>query len=146
MKFNPSVLLTLLLCFAASSSWAGEAEEVTETLYQRLGGEAGVRTIVQGTLERHLANPTVVSYFQHIDQAWLEDSVVAFFSAGTGGPNDYQGQDMVTAHAHLRITDAEFDAAVADVLASVTASGANQAAHDEVQTILLSFRPQIVAQ
>lgn len=117
-----------------------------ETLYERLGGAEGVDKIVAGTLERHLENPTVAPYFKHLDLEWLHESVVAFFSAGTGGPNNYTGADMVTAHAHLKLNDEEFDAAVADVLASVQASGASQQAHDEVAAILASFRPQVVQQ
>ena len=135
-------LAALLGC--SLNAWAGDAE--TETLYQRLGGAEGVETIVRGTIDRHMENPEVVAYFQHIDHEWLIQSVIAFFSAGTGGPSNYTGADMVTAHAHLKLNDAEFDAAVADVLDSVKASGASQSAHDEVAAILESFRPQVVAQ
>lgn len=137
------VVLCVLLGMAFNTTtFAGD----DATLYERLGGEEGVRTIVEGTIDRHLENPEVVAYFQHIDHEWLIDSVIAFFTAGTGGPNNYAGADMVTAHKHLKLNDAEFDTAVADVLASVKASGAPQDAYDEVAVILESFRGQVVMQ
>lgn len=140
-------MAALVLAVTLSATTVQAAETAgTETLYQRLGGAEGVRSIVRGTLERHVANPKVAAYFQHLDLAWLENSVVAFFSAGTGGPNEYTGRDMGSVHAHLKLNDEEFDSAVADVLASVDANGADQATHDEVQAILLSFRPVIVVQ
>jgi len=138
-----TTIIGLVFMILASATWADEHEA---SLYERLGGAEGIETIADGLLSRHLENPTVAKYFKHLDLAWLRGSVIAFLAGGTGGPANYTGADMVTAHAHLKLTDEEFDSAVADVLASVKASGADQVAFDEVQAILLSFRSQVVSQ
>ena len=142
MKIRTTVI-GLLFTILASVTWADEHEA---SLYEHHGGADGIETIADGLLPRHLENPTVTKYFKYLDLAWLRGSVIAFLSAGTGGPANYTGANMVTAHAHLKLTDEEFDSAVADVLASVKASGADQVAFDEVQAILLSFRSQVVSQ
>ena len=140
MKARNTIIVVLLTLLTSSAVGAdGEA-----TLYERLGSAEGIETIVDGLMERHLKNPTVSKYFRHLDQDWIRNSVIAFLAVGTGGPSNYVGADMVTAHAHLKLTDEEFDSAVADVVASVKASGAEQDAVNEVEAILLSFRSQVV--
>lgn len=117
------------------------------TLYERLGGGAGVQKIISDTVSLHLENPTIKHRMVGVDLEYLVASVSAFFSAGTGGPNNYTGPDMATAHAGMMLSNEEFDAAVADILAAVMANvDDGQVERDEVQTILLSFRDQVVGQ
>ena len=142
MKIRFSIILLLFALLTSTVAWADEHEA---TLYERLGGAEGIETIANGLLERHLENPIIAKYFKHLDLDWLRGSVSAFLAAGTGGPANYTGADMVTAHAHLKLNDEEFDSAVTDVVASVKASGAEEGAASEVEAILLSFRSQVVS-
>src|SRR5207237_10355799 len=48
------------------------------------------------------------------DVTKLKDQLVAFVSQATGGPIKYQGKTMREAHRGMGITNAEFDAALAD--------------------------------
>jgi hemoglobin len=70
--------------------------------------------------------------------------VTAFFAAGTGGPNKYEGRDMTTTHASMGMSDADFDSAVADVLKAVGKNVDDQAVADEVNAILQSLRPAVM--
>lgn len=115
------------------------------TLYERLGGGEGVQKIIDHTISLHLENPTIKQRMEGVDLDYLAASVAAFLSAGTGGPNNYTGPDMATAHAGMMLSNEEFDAAVADVLTAVMANvDDGEAEHDEVQAILLSLRDQVV--
>jgi hemoglobin len=144
MKTRLTAALGLTVSLWASAALGGEAV-ARASLYERLGGMEGIQSIVRKTIDLHAANPTIAAYVLHIDQEWLVGSVAAFFAAGTGGPNQYTGIDMVTAHAHLDLTNEEFDAAVSDVLAALDAHEIDAASHEEVETILNSFRGQVVS-
>jgi len=140
------LVVSLCLAFALVTPAVADEGESAPSLYERLGGATGIDAILDNTLERHLANPLLAPYFQHLDREWFKQAGAAFFAAGTGGPNNYAGRDVVSAHAHLRIGDEVFDAAIADILVSVEANGADQATRDEVAAILESFRVQVVTQ
>jgi hemoglobin len=57
------------------------------SLYERLGGEAGVRKIVNDVLDNNQNNPLIGHHFQHVEMDRLKQLVFEFFSMGTGGPH-----------------------------------------------------------
>jgi hemoglobin len=65
-------------------------------LYERLGGEIGVRKIVNDVLDKNSNNPLIGYHFRNIDMDKLKQLVFEFFSMGTGGPHKYTGRDMRT--------------------------------------------------
>jgi len=143
MKYAMIIFLSLASFFCLNLA-IGDEPAAKPSLYQRLGEMEGIENIVAKTIELHESNPTIAAYVAHIDQDWLVGSVTAFFAAGTGGPNSYTGVDMVTAHAHLDLTNEEFDAAVSDVLAAAEAHNVDADSRAEVNDILQSFRGAIV--
>jgi hemoglobin len=119
-------------------------ESTTATLYERLGGWDGIDRVARDTIARHHKNPAISHYFDKVDDDLLAAHVTAFFSAGTGGPSKYEGRDMTTTHANMKLSDADFDSAVADVLSAVTANGIGAAEKAEVAAILESLRPAVM--
>lgn len=85
------------------------------TLYDRLGERDAIGAVVDRFYERVLADEALAPYFEDVDVDELRDHQTAFLSAVAGGPDEYSGDDMATAHAGLAITDDDFDA-VADHL------------------------------
>ena len=123
---------------------AAEEEAAAPSLYERLGGDEGLTKIVRDTIALHHKNPDISNHFTEVDDDVLAGHVIAFFAAGTGGPADYQGRDMTTAHASMGISDAEYDSAVADVLKAVKANGVDADSAAEVAAILESLRPAVM--
>lgn len=123
---------------------ADEAAAPAATLYERLGGMDGIRSIVRDTIKLHLGNPAIAHYFDGVDTDRLAGHVTAFFAAGSGGPANYQGRDMTSAHAGMGLTTEAFDSAVADVLKAVEANGIGEAEKAEVAAILESLRPAVM--
>lgn len=98
-------------------------------LYVRLGGERAIVALVDDFVPRVLANPRVNFARANTPRPWqptpdnvarLKQRFVQFFGTATGGPQKYEGEDMVTAHRGLRVTHAEFDALLDDLRASMT--------------------------
>ena len=121
-----------------------EAADSGPTLYERMGSWEGVDKIVADTIALHLKNEEIVDILDGIDLDKLHANVTAFFAAGTGGPNKYEGRDMTSAHASLGLTEADFDAAVSDVLKAVRKNVEDEAVAEEVNAILQSLRPAVM--
>ena len=102
---------------------AAEEKAAAPSLYERLGAADGLAQIVRDTIALHHENPNIAHYFTDVDDDVLAGHVIDFFAAGTGGPVNYKGRDMTTAHASMKMSDADFDSAVADVLKAVEANG-----------------------
>jgi len=133
-----------LLAFGQPVLAGEEAAAEGPTLYERMGSWDGIDKIVADTLALHQENEEIVDILDGIDLERLHANVTAFFAAGTGGPNKYEGRDMTTAHAPLGLTEADFDAAVSDVLKAVAMNVEDEAVADEVNAILQSLRPAVM--
>ena len=123
---------------------AAEEEAAAPSLYERLGAADGLAQIVRDTIALHHENPDIAHYFAEVDDDVLAGHVIDFFAAGTGGPANYKGRDMTTSHASMNMSDADFDAAVADVLKAVKANGVDAESTAEVAAILESLRPAVM--
>lgn len=114
------------------------------SLYERLGGEAGVRKIVNDVLDKNLNNLHIGSHFRHVEMDRLKQLVFEFFSMGTGGPHQYTGRDMVTAHTGLNISEEDFQIANQDTVQALKENGVGEAEINEVITILDSMKGDVI--
>ena len=144
-RFVQALAVGCLFCVAAAVPFdrVTAAEEVP-TLYSRLGSWDGIHRIVMDTIANHQRNPAIAHYFEDVDTDKLAAHVTAFFAAGTGGPNKYEGRDMTTAHASMGLSNDDFDKAVADVLLALDQNDIGAAEKAEVANILESLRPAVM--
>ena len=114
------------------------------SLYERLGGADNVKKIAASLVENHLSNPAISTRFENVDADKLKILASTFIAAGTGGPNDYQGRDMLATHRGMNISAAEFMAVLDDALNALGSNGVGQAEQEEMLYILYSMRADIV--
>lgn len=120
---------------------------MSSTLYERLGGADKVAQIASDIVEAHLVNPTIKSRFEVVEDVdQLKEHVRTFFSSGTGGPDAYEGRDMLSAHKGMNVSEEELVAAIDDVLAVLNKHQTGQQEKDEVLAILYSMKDEIVRQ
>jgi hemoglobin len=93
------------------------------SIYDSIGGDTAVSAAVDGFYARVLADPRLAPFFTGVDTRHLKAHQRAFIAAALGGPDIYAGRDMATAHAGLDIGDAEFDAVVAHLAATLRGLG-----------------------
>jgi hemoglobin len=135
-----------------------------KSLYDRLGGEKSIAQIMDDFVNRAMADPRVnwerkgitVGGFttqrnksvqwnaSPLNVAQLKKHLVQFLSLSTGGPTFYDGPEMKNAHTNLHITNAEFDAAIGDLKASLDKLQVPNKEQKEVLAIFESTRPQVV--
>ena len=123
MKRMLAITILVLMSAVVVSSFAEEKE--TPSLYDRLGGVYAIASVVDDFIERILvndvlnANPAVNKARQTVPKAGLKYRVTELVCQVTGGPCVYSGRSMKDSHAHLNITEAEWDAMVKDFVASL---------------------------
>ena len=86
---------------------------MSESLYNRIGGEAAVDAAVDIFYRKVLADDSINEFFDGIDMVEQAAKQKAFLTFAFGGPNNYSGKDMRDGHAHLvkrGLTDKHFDA------------------------------------
>lgn len=114
------------------------------SLFERLGGNAGITAIASDVVDFHVANKVIGTRFANSDVDAMKHAAATFFIAGTGGENVYKGKDMLAAHKGMNISAAEFMAVLDDALAALQKHGIGQREQEEVLYILYSMRSNIV--
>ena len=116
-----------------------------KTLYERLGGEAAIRKLANDIAENHLANPLIKTRFEIVeDMDKTKQMVFEFICAGTGGPQTYTGNDMLTAHKGMNISEQEFIAVVDDILAAMDQNNMGETEKNDMLAIAYSLKDEII--
>ena len=113
-------------------------------IYDNIGGVSVIADAVEEFYGRLLADPILSGFFEEADAARLETHQRMFITAVLGGPDAYQGRDMRAAHAHLPITDRDFDLFLEHLAATLTDLGTASDRVDEVMEALAPLRVEIV--
>jgi hemoglobin len=93
----------------------GSTQEKQVSLYDRLGGLAPISVVVSDFIDALVpdavlnANPAIDAARKRVPAPYLKYHVTALVCQATGGPCQYHGRGMKEAHAHLNITEREWD-------------------------------------
>jgi hemoglobin len=68
------------------------------TLFDKLGGTDAIDVVVDKFYEFMLVDPEVNHFFQNTDMKKQRMRQKQFITMVTGGPHNYEGKDMKTAH------------------------------------------------
>ena len=118
---------------------------MTTTLYQRLGGAEGMARLVDDVVAAHLCNPIVKTRFENVkDLGHLNQMACEFFSAGSGGPENYTGRDMLATHKGMNISEQEYLAVMDDIMGAMDKNRLGPDAKKDVIAILYSLKGEII--
>ncbi|HUP20935.1 MAG TPA: group 1 truncated hemoglobin [Gemmatimonadota bacterium] len=129
------------------------AADTQVSLYDRLGGEAAIRSVVDDLVTRAAADDTLNFTREGTSNEWeatdenialFKERMVQFVGQATGGPQTYEGQDMGVAHAGMEITNAEFDRLGGHLQAALQAHDVPAAEQQELLAIVETTRSAIV--
>jgi len=116
------------------------------SLFERLGGEAAVDAAVDVFYEKVIADPRISSYFDGLDMVAQANKQKAFLTMAFGGPNNYTGQDMRNAHAHLGLLGEHFDAVVENLAATLSELGVSDEDIQDVAAVAETTRADVLGQ
>ena len=96
--------------FAATAEARAQRQKA-KPLYERLGGRVALEAVVGDIIELHFTEEVTKLLTKGVDKQKLIRLVVEWLCRASGGAEQYTGRDMVSAHAHLNMTDVHFMAA-----------------------------------
>ena len=123
---------------------------MTPTLYERLGGVYPIATVVNDFVDRVMndpvlnANPKVYEAHHKVAPAGFKYLVTEMVCWASGGPQKYTGRSMYDSHAHLDITEDEWQAFMADLRQTFDKFGVPEAERRELAAIVESTKSDIV--
>ena len=115
-------------------------------LYLRLGGREGIHALMEDVVANHLANPALCTRYEHAGKPpeELARGAAEFFCAGLSGIPTYEGRPLAEVHAGMNVSEAEFVAAIDDILAAMATHGIGEAEQAEALRILWSMKGEVV--
>ena len=120
------------------------------SLYERLGGVYSIATVVDDFIDRIMvdprlnANPLVDEAHHRVTPSGFKYLVTEMVCWATGGPQQYTGRSMGDSHAHLKITNAEWQAFEDDFQQTLDKFGVPTAEQAELKAIVASTKTSIV--
>lgn len=126
------------------------ANDITPSLYERLGGVYSIATVVDDFIDRIMvdprlnANPLVDEAHHRVPPAGFKHLVTEMVCWATGGPQQYTGRSMRESHQHLKITANEWEAFLDDFQQTLDKFGVPETEQDELKAIVASTRGDIV--
>jgi hemoglobin len=122
---------------------------MAETLFQRLGGSSGIDALVADIVALHMDNPVIQArfrpYLETPDKIEVtKKHLCAFLEAGSGGTAKYTGRTMRETHRGMNISEAEYMAALDDILAALRKRGIDDATQKDVLAIAYSLKGEIL--
>jgi len=115
-----------------------------DSLYVRLGKRPGIEQIASDIWDNHISNPIINNRYAASDPVKVKRLVTELCCAGFGGPEEYTGMDMISAHKGMNINEVEFVAVCDDVLKALDMNKVGQREKDEVLCILYSMKAEVV--
>ena len=130
----------------AAGCAGGMMAEKKAPLYDRLGGKEAIRAVVDDFVNNVAGDTRINQRFAGANINKLKTSLVDQICQASGGPCTYTGPNMKIVHGGMKITDAEFDALVEDLVKSLDKHKVGEQEKGELLTALGGMRKDVVGQ
>jgi hemoglobin len=146
---NVTCAALLALVLGTATVQAAEAQPA-KSLYDRLGGVYPISVVVDTFIDLLLvndvlnANPAINEARKRVPAAGLKFRVTELVCQQTGGPCKYTGRGMKESHAHLNISEKEWQAMLLDFRRVLNNYGVPAKEQGELVAIVESTKKDIV--
>ena len=140
VNYGMSAVAGVSLCVACTAMADGHL------LYERIGSQDGIATVVDGFLGKVGADDRVNGRFADTDMPKLRGLLIEQVCEATGGPCKYSGMSMLDAHKGMNITEAEFGIIAAHFAAAMSDAGVNVEDNGTIMGVLAGMHDDIVGQ
>lgn len=120
---------------------------MSDTLYDRLGGRAGIDKLVDRVVDLHFQNEVICPRYKALDEEATDrarEKTKEFLAAGAGGPVEYTGRSMIETHTGMNVSAAEFVAVVDDIMQAMKELDYPPPVCNEVLGVAYSLKEEIV--
>ena len=137
-----AVVLSTYFCLTCLAELA--PAQAASTLYDRLGGEAGVHAIADALIDRVAADPAHGASFRDTNLKRIKQLLAEQLCELAGGGCRYSGSPMKESHAGLHITQADFYDMVATLRTILQERHVSVGATNELLRLLAPMKRDVV--
>ena len=119
------------------------------SLFERLGGDDAITATVGMFYERIMADASLAPFFADLVMDKQINKLIAFMTMAFGGPHNYTGRDLRTAHAGLvarGLNEDHFGAVAGHLQGTLETLGVPTELITEVMTIVGSTKGDVLNQ
>ena len=124
--------------------WGAAPVRSSETLFAALGGDSVLHNAVDRFADRVVGDPRINFTFAEADMPKFKQLLYEQLCEISGGPCHYTGRDMHTAHAKLRVTNAQFNALAEDLYIALQKAGVSYRVQNKLMALLAPMQREIV--
>jgi hemoglobin len=147
-----TLLITLLAVTGCGEDKGGpapaasqQAPAASRSLFERLGGQAGIEAVVDALLANIGSDSRIKQYFNNLDQVRFKTNNVAFLCEKTGGPCSYTGGEIKRVHKSLQVSSEDFNAMMETIGKTLDEKSVAEADKKELMDLMASFKAEIVS-
>ena len=120
------------------------------SLYERIGGQEAILAAVDVFYRRVLADRLTRPFFEGVDMRVQAKKQIGFMAHAFGGPEEFKGRDLRTAHALLvkerGLSAAHFDAVAGHLQATRQELDVTEDLVDEVLAVVSTTREAVLGE
>ena len=113
-------------------------------LYQALGDKPGITRLMDDFVNRLVQDPRIGGHFKEVKPAALKQSLTDQICQLSGGPCQYEGADMKSAHADMDINKGHFNALVEVLQTAMDAQGIPFAQQNRLLALLAPMHRDVI--
>ena len=138
--------VTVLTTTMGCAFLTGQATTDNRSLYERLGGTGPITAVVNKFVTIVGGDKRINGYFAKADLVQLKKHLIDMVCQASGGPCEYTGKDMKTAHKGMKVTEAAFNALVQDLIEALDTFNVPEREKGELLGVLGPMKGDIVEQ
>ena len=144
MRFSKQIAKVAIAVAATWTMSSVPSFAAERSLYERLGGVGAIQAVVTKFINNVGADKRINARFATTDLKQLNKHLVDQVCQATGGPCTYTGRDMKTTHKGMKLTTADFNALVEDLVKALDTFNVPKQEKDELLAILGPMKKDIV--
>ncbi len=117
---------------------------MAQTLFDKYGGFDTFSSVVSNFYQKILDSSQLSHYFDGIKMERLMSHQTSFISKALGGPDKYEGRDLVAAHKGFNISDPDFLEMAELLEEALEEAGVEAADVASIIAVITSLKDQVV--
>ncbi len=139
-------VLGVLTVLVSGCAGRDSATMEKKSLYDRLGGKPAITAVVDDFIGNVAGDTRINRRFADANIPQLKTMLVDQICEASGGPCTYRGQTMKAAHKGMKISEAEFNALVEDLVKSLDKFKVGAREKNELLSALGGMKGDVVGQ
>lgn len=123
---------------------SGCATTSQKTLYEQLGGEAGINNIVENLVQEIGQDQQIFHYFAEARVSRFKENLIEHFCTISDGPCNYTGDNMVDIHTGMNINEKDFNHLVDLLINAMDTEGIPHRIQNQLIARLAPLRKEII--